>query len=441
MYNFSPTSTNAGLTLEAGRNLSVNGGTTFLWSNNLTLVADAANAGAGGSTMRFTDGVNLFGDNIRLFVPARGLLTKPSSVSVSSNADTFGKYYGDAGTAAAGIYYKSDRVVLTTVAITPQIRFWMLTAQNEQFINASGDSTLIEWLKIYNAAKEKLKQTPGDETASLIAERMQQEILKRLPDEDPVQADRIAAVNQYKDAELNGWMDEINRLELDILKNGRSDSTLQRISLLKRKVDIKLAGLALVNQISAVQGGGFQQIVGFSSSDIITDFNNMADPDYQKIRDNATNFGRMTGISDYVYKGSDSEIRAIMFDQAQKRLTDMIDLIDRKMANQISKNESLKKELEKMDDRRISSGRSSSTEKRVNLATLWDDDTNFEWSGELLELIGKTSGDISTFLKQRAVISRMIERVSQLQDVIVNLSSSGSSLPGSGDFIPPNLKQ
>jgi filamentous hemagglutinin family protein len=239
VFNFAPTSTNAGLTLEAGRNLTVNGSSTYLWSNNLTLVADAANHGNGTSTMKFADGVNLFGDNIRLFVPGKVQLTAPSSVSVSSNADTFGKYYGDAGTDAAGIYYKN---AISRITLTPQQQFWLISGEHEQFINASGDTVLIEWLKIFNAAKEKLKQNPGDETASKIADRMQQEILKHLPDDDPTQAARLATVKQYNDSQLNEWMNEIAQLEREIMKNGRTDSLVQRIATLKRKVDLGLMG-------------------------------------------------------------------------------------------------------------------------------------------------------------------------------------------------------
>lgn len=272
VFNFAPPSTTAGLTLEAGRNLAVNGSSTYLWSNNLTLVADAANRGTGTSTMKFTDGVNLFGDNIRLFVPSQAQLSKPGSVSTSSNPDTIGKYFGDAGTASAGIYYKrasasgatgsglnpsqdqsaAGGIIIKVGYPTPIISgstLWVWTGDTwndfERSIEKLGDPTLIEWLKILKAAQEKLSENPNDETARKIAEKTQAEILKHMPDVDLAHAARLADAEKYQDRSLSVWINNISVLEQYIAKHGRDDNTLTSIRILKQKVDLRLVQLEL----------------------------------------------------------------------------------------------------------------------------------------------------------------------------------------------------
>lgn len=270
VFNFFPLSTAAGLTLEAGRNLAVNGGSTYLWANNITLVADTSNGGNGTSTMQFANGVNLFGDNIRLFVPSADQLSLPGSVSVSSNPPVTGKYYGDAGTSAAGIYYKraaaarppgsnlnpdqdqaAGGVVIKIGNVTPLVQgggvIWTGDSWNavEQMIESSGNTTLIEWLKILKAAREKLAQDPSDETARKIAEKTEAEILKYLPDIDLAHAARLADAAKYQDRELAIWLNNVAMLEQYIARYGRDENTLASIRNLKQKIDLRLAKLEL----------------------------------------------------------------------------------------------------------------------------------------------------------------------------------------------------
>jgi len=61
-----------------------------------------------------------------------------------------------------------------------------------------------------------------------------------LPDKDDLQPSRLAAANKYKDPQINAWIDEIDQLEKEIFKSGRTESVAQRIVELKRKIDVNL---------------------------------------------------------------------------------------------------------------------------------------------------------------------------------------------------------
>lgn len=108
VFNNSPGT--SAIILQAGRNLAITNpsgvdGDVGIMANNLTLIADAANGGNGSGNMTVANGAVLSGDNIRLFVPTASLLTLPSSTTVGGTTTT-GKWVGDAGTSAQGIYYK-----------------------------------------------------------------------------------------------------------------------------------------------------------------------------------------------------------------------------------------------------------------------------------------------------------------------------------------------
>ncbi|WP_049639128.1 filamentous hemagglutinin N-terminal domain-containing protein [Methylophilus sp. TWE2] len=463
VFGFGPDSTTAELNLKAGRNLTVNGANTYLWSNNLTLVADNNNGGTGNGTMSFANGVNLFGDNIRLFVPSTSQLTLPSSASVSNNPPTFGKYFGDAGTSAAGIYYKQGSastgggntgsnpgvgtppqqcvaagcgiVIGPTPAISGpneilkfQLALLGYPSSNytlDDLVAKTGDQNLVWWLQILNQAKQKLASDPNDATAKKVVEEYEkyilQALLKNLPDYDPLHENRIAQAAKYEDQQLTMWMNNIKTLEEAILKNGRNQKTLESIADLKNKVDIKLAGFVIADRINAVNGSELQNITGFSTKDMIDTFSNLADPNYQKARDGLTLYERsINGNQNYVNQSTEAELRVFIFESAIDKLEGMIATIDKKFENQIQINKELKALLEHVDSRKASRGISNSKETKVNLAMLWGDEkSEIEWYGDLVYTVNKTSNDISTFLKQRAVIGQMIELLNDYKSTII----------------------
>ncbi len=280
VFGFGPNSTTAELNLKAGRNLTVNGANTYLWSNNITLVADNNNGGTGNGTMSFANGVNLFGDNIRLFVPSTSQLTLPSSASVSNNPPTFGKYFGDAGTAAAGIYYKQGSastgggntgsnpgvgtppqqcvaagcgiVVGSTPVITDPnalLRFQLaqLGYSLDEAVAKTGDTNFAWWLQILNEAKQKLASDPNDASARKVVEQYEktllQAMLNRMPPVDKDHDQRVADANKYNDQDINMMLNNIKLLEESIFKNGVKQNTLKSIAELKAKIDLKLASL------------------------------------------------------------------------------------------------------------------------------------------------------------------------------------------------------
>jgi len=457
VYRF-VTATTAELNLIAGRNLRVNGADTYLWSNNLKLVADNNNGGNGNGTMSFASGVNLFGDNIRLFVPSASQLTLPSSATVSNNPPTFGRYFGDANTSAAGIYYKQGSadsgnnpgsitppqqcvaagcnvVVPPTLLINDPnavLRFQLAglgySAANyslDDLVAKTGDQNLAWWLQILNQAKQRLAANPNDSAARRTVEEFERSILQvllqRLPNNDPDHDARIAQASKYKDQQLAMWMNSIKNLEDSILKNGRNQRTLESIADLKRKIDIKLAGFVIADRISDVDGAGFQDIIGFSKEDIVAQFSNLADPDYQKARDSLTLGARINGRNqNYVDQSTEAELRAHIYESVLGKLGGLISTIDRKFINQINNNQELKAMLESVDNRKASRGISNSNERKVNLAIMWGDEkTTSEWYGDLIYEVNKTSADISAFLKQRAVIGQMIELLMDYKSAIV----------------------
>ncbi len=463
VFGFGPNSTTAELNLKAGRNLTVNGTTTYLWSNNITLVADNNNGGTGNGTVSFANGVSLFGDNIRLFVPSTSQLTLPSSASVSNNPPTFGKYFGDAGTAAAGIYYKQGSastgggntgsnpgvgtppqqcvaagcgiVVNLTPIITnslvnlklqlAQLGYGLSDLSLDDLVAKTGDTNLAWWLQIRNQAKQRLELNPNDSNAKKTVEDYEKYILevllKKLPDYDPMHENRIAQAAKYDDQQLAMWINNIKTLEESILKNGRNQKTLESIADLKNKVDIKLAGFVIADRISAVDGSGLQNITGFSTKNMIDTFTNLADPNYQKARDLITMYQRsMNGNQNYVNQSTEAELRVFIFENAVDKLEGMIATIDKKFENQIQINKELKALLEHVDSRKASRGISNSKETKVNLAMLWGDEkSQIEWYGDLVYTVNKTSNDISTFLKQRAVIGQMIELLNDYKSTII----------------------
>ncbi len=106
---------NPSLTLKAGRNLAINnpdGMTAVTSSRDMTLIAGAAQDGAGPGTITFAPGLVLGGSGAnRIFAPYEGAIIGLSNASFlfsdpATNKVT-GKWVNDTGTASSGVYYKS----------------------------------------------------------------------------------------------------------------------------------------------------------------------------------------------------------------------------------------------------------------------------------------------------------------------------------------------
>lgn len=464
VFGFGPNSTTAELNLKAGRNLTVNGANTYLWSNNITLVADNNNGGTGNGTMSFANGVNLFGDNIRLFVPSTSQLTLPSSATVSNNPPTFGKYFGDAGTSTAGIYYKQGSAssgggntvsnpgvgtppqqcvaagcgqVVRPVVIIPdpsanlklqlaQLGYGLSDLSIDELVAKTGDPDLARWLLVLNQAKQTLATDPNNANARKTVEDYEKYILeallKKLPNYDAYHDERIAQAAKYQDQDLALLINNIKNLEDSILKNGRNKQTVESMAELKRQVDIILAGYKISDEISSVNGKGFQNL-GFGSKALIDSFKKLANPNIQEQRIFISNFQKMMNRDlprDYIYPGTDSDVRGSMFERVYIQLAGILDTVDRKYQNQVNKNEMLISWRAAEDAKLESLGMSSSRETNVNLALMWGSkDSQPMLSGELETLINETSADIAVFIKQRAVITQMMGLMLEYKNAIV----------------------
>ena len=255
------------LVMQAGRNLTVNNhgfGSAFnfvyVQSGNLTLISDANNNGNGTGRMSFAPGVNLFSNNLRLFVPSADQLVRPASVTVTNSTPIIGKWVGDAGTTAGGIYARRATTPVATPApvvkpgdvvtfvLPPQPRdpvvirpFGPFPLSLDEQVAATGNVELINALKVLNAAKEQLESNPNNTTAQQVAAAAEKAIRDRLPDFDEFQAKRLEDAARVNDQEINIALNNIKELEVWIMKNGKDKNTTDQINALKTKIDQKLA--------------------------------------------------------------------------------------------------------------------------------------------------------------------------------------------------------
>lgn len=437
---FSPGSPTTGLTLQAGRNLQVNNSNTFLWSNNLTLVADNANNGNGTSTMGFASGVMLFGDNIRLFVPSTDQLTRPSSVTLTNLVPNVGLWLGDPGTTAEGIYTRragtassnpgsSNPGGLNPGQVISAATIYISGTPLDELIRATGDAELIKQLELFNALKEFVARDGISDGEAREIRKAEEALRNRLPDFDPSRQQRIDEVGRRNDPELTRWMDTLLWFEQYIIKYGRDEYTLAEIAKLKQQIDIKLAGYGFVEQIQAVNSTGFQSL-GFSATEMIALFQTLANPDYPTLRQHATNFGRaMRGDPSYVSKATDAELRGMLFDQLFSGIAGMIDTIDRKAANQLQSSAKNKALLDEANAQLEGSGFSSSSKQVINLGMMWDIPKAQRYSNFYNERLQEISADLAVFATQRAVLTDLLNRVSAAKQFLTGQA------PKPGNFV------
>ena len=443
VFRFAPQSTTAGLTLLAGRNLEVNNtnGSVFLWSNNLTLVADNANNGNGTSTMRFADGVMLFADNIRLFAPSTDQLTRPSSVTLTNTVPNVGLWLGDPGTTAEGIYTRragtsgsnpgasNPPVVLPGQNLLPgQVTHAALipvyTRSLDDLIRATGDAELIKQLELFNALKTFVARDGISDGEAREIRKVEEALRNRLPDFDPDRQQRINQVNSRNDPELTRWMDTLLWYEQYIFRYGRDEYTLTEIGKLKQQIDIKLAGYEFIEQIRAVNSSGFQNLTGFDSGQMTALFQQMANPDYPTLRGNLITFLRSSsGYNEneakaLVSKITDAELRGMMFDQLTRNIGSIIDVIDRKTANQMKSSAHYQALLNEVDAQLESSGHSSSRKQVINLGMMWQLPPAQRYSNFFKERVQEIGADLAVFATQRAVLTDLLNRVSAAREFL-----------------------
>jgi filamentous hemagglutinin family protein len=432
VFRFAPVSTTAGLTLQAGRNLEVNNtnGNVFLWSNNLTLVADNANNGNGSSTMRLANGVMLFGDNIRLFAPSTDQLTLAPSVTLASFVPNVGLWLGDPGTAAAAIYTRragtssnnpgaSSPLVLPPPQITHAALIPVYQRSLDDLIRATGDAELIKQLELFNALRTFVARDGISDGEAREISRVEEALRNRLPNFDPDRQQRINQVSSRNDFELTRWMDTLLWYEQYIFKYGRDEYTLAEIAKLKEQIDIKLAGYDFIEQIQSVNGSDFQRLVGFDSKRMAALFQQLAKPDYPTLRENVTTYIRSTtGDRDYVNNSTDAELRGLLFDQLLRDFDSIIDLIDRKTANQLKDNAKYRAMLDEVDAQLESSGHSSSRKQVVNLAMMWQLPNAQIFSNFYNERLQNIGADLAVFATQRAVMTDLRNRLSATREFL-----------------------
>lgn len=427
---FSPGSPTTGLTLQAGRNLQVNNSNTFLWSNNLTLVADNANNGNGTSTMGFASGVMLFGDNIRLFVPSTDQLTRPSSVTLTNLVPNVGLWLGDPGTTAEGIYTRrastassspgsSNPGGLNPGQVVTAATISISGTPLDDLILATGDAELIKQLELFNALKDHVARDGISDGEAREIRKIEEALRNRLPDFDPSRQQRIDEVRRRNDPELTRLMDTLLWYEQYIIKYGRDADTLASIAKLKQQIDIKLAGFTFIEQIQAVNGTNFQDITGFSVRGMTLLFEKMANPNYQEVRDLLTFTGRsLTGDPNYVNKATEPEIRGYLFDTLHSELFSMIETINRKTANQLERYAGAKAKLDEADAQLNASGYSSSSKKVINLNMMWSIPGAQETSNRYHEALQSISSDLAVFATQRAVLTDLLNRVAAAREFL-----------------------
>ncbi|MFN7275879.1 MAG: hypothetical protein ACK5TI_00645, partial [bacterium] len=450
VFRFAPQSTAAGLTLQAGRNLEVNNtnGSVFLWSNNLTLVADNASNGNGSSTMRFADGVMLFGDNIRLFAPSTDQLTRPSSVTLTNTVPNVGLWLGDPGTTAEGIYTRragtsssnpgasNPPVVLPGQTLLPgQVTHAALipvyTRSLDDLIRATGDAELIRQLELFNALKTFVARDGISDGEAREIRKVEEALRNRLPDFDPDRQQRINQVNSRNDPELTRWMDTLLWYEQYIFRYGRDEYSLAEIAKLKRQIDILLAGYEFIEQIQSVNSTGFQSLTGFDPTQMTAAFRQLANPDYPALRE-TMNIKVVDGIMSYFLTNpTDAQIRGELLVQLLGSFSGIVGEIDRKSATQLKDKAKYQALLDEEDARLESSGQSSSRRRVINLASIGDSPLLDSSSNDSYSRLQEIGADLAVFAKQRAVLTDLLNRITAAREF---LTGQGPK-PGSPVFV------
>ncbi|MFO0252667.1 MAG: hypothetical protein ACK52V_00980, partial [Betaproteobacteria bacterium] len=245
----------------------------------------------------------------------------------------------------------------------------------------------------------------------------------RLPDFDPDRQQRINQVNSRNDPELTRWMDTLLWYEQYIFRYGRDENALTEIGKLKQQIDIKLAGYEFIEQIRAVNSSGFQNLTGFDSGQMTALFQQMANPDYPTLRGNLIAFLRSKYNDEneakaLVSKITDAELRGMMFDQLTRNIGSIIDLIDRKTANQMKSSAHYQALLNEVDAQLESSGHSSSRKQVINLAMMWKTPPAQRYSNFFKERVQEIGADLAVFATQRAVLTDLLNRVSAAREFL-----------------------
>lgn len=274
------------LALIAGRNLTINnlsGTTAVTTTKNFLLVADAAQNGTGPGAMTLASGLSLGGSGVnRLFAPNPGAMQGLNSGSFSFVDPTpnvvTGKWVGDTGTSATGIYYKSatsttgggttsatsttggttsgttsDGVInLAAIESASRISDLLATRDFNTWLNFLGlyDQRFSDLVDNALSAQDGLKsmQNDGSEFSqfegSIFASQLQDafgKLEKYLPDYDIHYWGRVDQVSRINDPEMNAWLYNMQFLERWVIQHGRDDNTLASIAQLKKKIDAKLS--------------------------------------------------------------------------------------------------------------------------------------------------------------------------------------------------------
>lgn len=240
------------MTLLAGRNLVVTGDPRgpLITAQNLTLVADAVNGGAGAGTMSFPTNMAICSDRPQLFAPMASSIMTSGPIDFSSFTSaqppalstTIGKWYGDSGTSGAGYFYRSSGSASNTSPgnTTPP------------GTNLTGNQIVTVISPNNNQQTQTVEIIPGGG--------------------DPI---RISTANKYDDPKLN--QDAANlQVLLDWVKKDGSDknneqalkNTEQAINEVRQDIDLRLfarwAGqlLDLMNKppLSTVLSTGYDEI-------------------------------------------------------------------------------------------------------------------------------------------------------------------------------------
>ncbi|MFN7276087.1 MAG: hypothetical protein ACK5TI_01730, partial [bacterium] len=224
------------------------------------------------------------------------------------------------------------------------------------------------------------------------------------------------------DPELTRWMDTLLWYEQYIFRYGRDEHTLAEIVKLKQQIDIKLAGYEFIEQIRAVNSSGFQNLTGFDSKQMTALFQQMANPDYPTLRGNLFAFLRSeyneNDAKALVSKITDAELRGMMFDQLTRNIGSIIDLIDRKTANQMKSSAHYQALLDEVDAQLESSGYSSSRKQVINLGMMWKLPPAQRYSNFFQERVQEIGADLAVFATQRAVLTDLLNRVSAAREFL-----------------------